>query len=253
MKPEIILCVPGPWGDRTKLLEEIIVRTEGEFMFAGGILACPSAKDHVPLEYEPHTPEMEDAFRYAGQGKISDETLQAVSQHKGVAYLHFPLEFIAQRDRMKMFTTLLRDCGGIGIKNESSGVAHEWDRWFELIESEDLFDSYCACIVLVADDDVYYSCGMHHFGLPEVQISRNYDIQEAAKFINDFNLYQLIEEPNINAGHTFSLTSDGPKFRIGHVADNRHDQEDLFYNSAGVWSLETVEQDAALKYDPRAC
>ena len=211
-------------------------------MFAGGILACPSAKDHVPLDYEPHTPEMEEAFRSAGQGKISDETLQAINQHKGVAYLHFPLEFITQRDRIKMFTTLLRDCGGIGIKNESSGIAHEWDRWFELIDSENLFDAYCACIVLVADEDVYYSCGMHHFGLPEVQISRDYEIQEAAKFINDFNLYQLIEEPKINAGHTFSLSPDGPKFLIGHVADDRHEPNDLFHNSAGVWALETVEQ-----------
>ena len=242
MEPEIILCIPGPWDDRSKLLEDIIVRTEGKFMFAGGILACPSAKDHVPLDYEPHTPEMEEAFRCAGQGKLSEETLQAISQHRGVAYLHFPLEFIAQRDRMKTFTSLLRDCGGIGIKNESSGIAHEWDRWFELIESDNLFDAYCACIVLVADEDVFYSCGMHHFNLPEVQISRDFEIQEAAKFINDFNLYQMIEEPKIAAGHTFSLTPDGPKFRIGHVADERHDPEDLFHNPAGVWSLEEVEQ-----------
>jgi hypothetical protein len=213
-------------------------------MFAGGILACPSAKDHVPLDYETYTPAMEEAFRCAGQGKISAETLHAIGQHKGVAYIHFPLAFITERERIKMFTSILRDCGGIGIKNESSGIAHEWNRWFELIESENLFDAYCACIVLVADDDVYYSCGMHHFSLPEVQISRDFEIQEAAKFINDFNLYQMIEEPKIAVGHTFGLTADGPKFRISHLADERHDTEDLFYNAAGVWSLETVEQAA---------
>ncbi len=245
MDLEIILCVPGPWCDRRELLETIVVRSQGKFMFVGGILACPTAKDHVPLDFEPHTAAMEEAFRCAGQGKISAKTLEAIGQHKGVAYLHFPIEFIVQRERIKMFTSILRDCGGIGIKNEISGIAHEWDRWFELIESENLFDAYCACIVLVADDDVYYSCGMHHFNLSEVQISRAFEIQEAAKFINDFNLYQLIEGPKIAAGHTFGLTPDGPKFRIGHVADERHDSEDLFHNPAGVWSLEEVEQAGA--------
>lgn len=210
-------------------------------MFAGGILACPSAGDHIPLDYEMRTPEMADAFRIAGQGKVSDEAIAAVDEHKGVAYLHFPLQFITQRERIKRFTALLRDCGGIAIKNESSGIAHEWDRWFELISSENLFDAYCACIVLVADEDVYYSCGMHHFGLPEVQISREFDIQEAAGFINDFNFYQLTEEPKIAVGHTFSLTADGPKFRIEHIEDVRHESTDLFHNRAGVWSLETLK------------
>ena len=245
MEAEIILCIPGPWETRTQFLEEVIVRSEGKFMFVGGVLACPSVNDHVPVTFDEYTPEMKESFACAGQGKLSQLALESIGQHKGVAYLHFPLQFIAQRERISLFTGFLRECGGIAIKNESCGIAHEWQRWTELIGSEDLFDAYCACVVLVADEDVYYSCGMHHFGLPEVQISRGFEIQEAAGIINDFNLYQMAEEPNLQAGHTFSLGPDSPRFRIGHSLDSRHPSDDLFFNSKGVWSLEDVEQNAA--------
>ena len=240
MEREIILCIPGPWSNRSKLLEDIIVRSEGKFMCVGGILACPSENDHIQLEYEEHTPNMEEAFRLAGQGKISEETLVAINQHEGVAYLHFPLEFLLQRERINVFTSFLRDCGGIAIKNESCGIAHEWDRWFELIGSEDIFDSYCACVVLIASKEVYYSCGMHNFCLPDVQVCRDSGLENPAKFINDFNLYQILEEPNLKSGDTFSLSDDDPIFRMKHLEDTRHDSEHLFHNPSGLWSLENI-------------
>lgn len=237
MNNDLIVCIPGPWESRTAFIESLITATRGEFMFAGMLLAHPKSKDHVRLDfYEPHD-QMAKAFSYAGQGKLSDETLSKIAQHKSVVYLHFPLDIASQRPRLVKFTEVIGQCGGIAVKLESSGVAHEWDRWFSLLRSENPFDTYCACAVLTADEDHYYSCGLHHFGLPDAQISRSVDVEEAADLLNRFNYYRIDENPLLDSGHTFSLSADGPRYRMELLADNRHPEDDPFHNSHGLWNL----------------
>lgn len=237
MNQDIVLCIPGPWADRTGFLRAIITQQPaGEFLFAGGILAHPGSKDHVPLHFcEPH-PDMREAFRIAGQGRLSGPTLDAVAGHRGVAYLHFPNGWLEQRPRLTKFTRVVQKAGGFGVKVESSGVAHEWDRWFSLL-SGSTFDAYCSSVTLVGDEDRYYSCGMHHFGLPECSLPRSVDVREAADLMNRFNMYQVVEEPQLASGHTFSLDADSPAFRLVLLTDSRHEVDDLFHNPHGIWDL----------------
>lgn len=130
MEQELIICIPGLWVSRTAFIQAVVTATHGEFMFAGGILAHPSAQDHVEVEFcEPFT-DMVESFRLAGQGKLTNETLAKVSGHQGVAYLHFPLDIVAQLPRLLKFTDVLSTSGGIAVKLETSGIAHEWERWF---------------------------------------------------------------------------------------------------------------------------
>ncbi len=204
MEPEFIICIPGTWSDRSELLQAVITSTEGRFMFAGGNLAFPGGKDHVELTYAERTPEMATAFRYAGQGKISEETLEAIDAHQGVAYLHFPLQYLTQRDRLHRFTEVLSKCGGIAVKNESSGIAHEWTRWFELLDSDHLFDAYCACVVLVGEEGVFYSCGMHHFGLPETRISQILDSAEAASLTSGLKIGDV--DPRVDPAACYEIS-----------------------------------------------
>jgi hypothetical protein len=240
MERSLTICVPGTWKDRAEFIKAVVTETKGEFMFAGEILADIAGKDHVKLEfYEPYA-EMALAFEYGGQGKISENVLTKISQHKSVIYLHFSLNIIAERERLLKFTKVLSKCGGIAIKLETSGVAHQWDEWFSLVSSVSLFDIYCASVTLVADEKFYHSCGMHNFQLPDCQISKQFDVNEAADLINRFNYYQIAEKPNLNSGNTFSLTSESPHFRLGLTKDERHSEEDLFYNSFGIWNLEKV-------------
>jgi hypothetical protein len=237
MSQEAIICIPGPWADRSEFLRAIITQEPaGEFMFAGGILAHPKGNDHVHLDfYEPYA-EMREAFRLAGQGRLSDLTLDAVGSHRGVAYLHFPVGWLEQRHRLTKFTQVVQRSGGVAVKVESSGVAHEWDRWFSLL-SGTTFDAYCSAVTLIADSERYYSCGMHHFSLPECSMPRSIDIREAADLMNRFNMYQIVEHPQLTSGHTFSLDPDSPHFRLFLSADARHDADDLFHNPHGLWDL----------------
>jgi hypothetical protein len=236
-----MLCVPGPWSDRTQFIKRVVVETKGEFMFAGMIIAEPAKKRHVILEFSGPDERLRRAFEIAGQGKVLPTIVEEVGRHRAVAYLKFPLHVIEQRDMLVDFTTVLRQCGGIAVKIESSGVAHSWDAWFEQMKSNNPFDWYRTFVCLIGDTEYYYSCGMHHFGLPEVEAPRSIETREAADLMNRFNYYQISEEPKLAEGHTFSLTPEAPRYRLQRRDDVRHDAEDdLFHNPHGIWRLNPV-------------
>jgi hypothetical protein len=115
-------------------------------------------------------------------------------------------------------------------------VAHSWERWFALLSGTP-FDHYCSAVVLIGDTDYYYSCGMHHFGFPDCEVSRSIPIGEAADLMNRFNFWQIVERPKLSPGHTFSVDANAPRFRLSLGQDTRHGAEHLFHNSMGVWRL----------------
>jgi len=205
-------------------------------MFAGMMLADVVARDHIPLDFCPADLQIPKALEIAGQGKISNEILERLREHTSVVYLHFPLDFPNQRERVLKFTQIIQRLGGIAVKVESSGVAHSWERWFALLSGTP-FDFYCSAVVLIGDQNYYYSCGMHLFGLPECEVSRSMPIDKAADLMNRFNFWQILEHPKISQGHTFSVNPTSPHFRLGLEQDNRHDKQDLFYNPHGIWRL----------------
>lgn len=141
---------------------------------------------------------------------------------------------------MLTFTSLLRDLGGYAIKIESTGLAHTWDVWHSLVSSRNPFDKYCCFVVLIGDEEQFYSCGMHHFGLPDCQTSRDIPIEEAAEMMNQFNHYQISEQPALESGHTFSLSPESPYYRLDLVDDHRHAADDFFRNPHGLWTMEMV-------------
>lgn len=236
----MILCIPGPWKDRGEFVITVASANNEEFIFAGSVLLNLRQQDHVPLDYAPGDSQMRKAFEIGAQGKISAMVLDRISQHRGVAYLHFPIGIIGQKERIATFTEALKRSGGLGVKVESAGVAHEWDYWFAALRSENPFDLYRTFVVLVGDSLHYFSCGMHHFGLPDVEVERSLEMNQAADLMNRFNYWQIVEEPKIAAGHTFSITADAPRYRIAQKNDSRHETSDLYHNPNGLWSLKRV-------------
>jgi hypothetical protein len=237
---EMILCVPGPWKDRAELLGKIIaVEPEGRYMYAGLLLADVQAKEHVPLEFGEADPDLAQAFEFAGQGKIPEAVLEQVRAHMSVVYLRFPIALAQERERVLKFGTVLQRAGGVAIKVESAGIAHTWERWSELLNGTP-FDLYCAVVVLVADEEQYHSCGMHHFLLPECAVPRSMPLPDAAELMNQVNFWRMLETPALANGHTFSLTASSPRYRMTLEPDQRHANDDPFHNEHGVWNLRDV-------------
>lgn len=235
----MVLCIPGPWRDGIDLLKAVISRPpEGEFIYADGTLTQSSTSDHVLIEFFGPDPDMRRAFQIAGQGRMSQETLDAIAQHASVVFMELPANAIEDPERLTKFTSVIKQAGGLAVKVETSGVAHEWERWLKLL-SGSTFDRYCSAVTLIGgDDDYYYSCGMHHFGLPECSLHRSIDPSQGADIIHRFNMYQIVEKPALASGHTFSLAADSPVFRLTREDDTRHDKDDRFHNPHGVWYLD---------------
>jgi hypothetical protein len=205
-------------------------------MIAGAILADLVGEDPIPLEFTPADPSIAAAFRIAGQGKIPQPTLSKIQEHSSVVYLHFPLDIQAQCDRVARFTGLLRRLGGAAVKVESAGIAHTWERWFALLNGS-RFDLYSSVMVFIGGEDYYYSCGMHHFGLPECAVPISVPVGEAADLMNRFNFYQIEPAPILKSGHTFSISADAPRYRLALDTDNLHEPDEPFFNIHGVWFL----------------
>jgi len=240
MKNELVLCIPGPWKNRNEFVSLIASETKGDFMFAGGILVNPPKDDHIGLEFYEYDKTMRDAFEYAGQDKLSKKLLEKIDRHSATVYLFFPFPITENMDKIKRFVKVIKKINGFAIKIESTGIAHDWKNWDSIIKSNDLFEIYSGFVVLISDDQYYYSCGMHNFGFPDIQITRDIDINEAADLMNRFNFWVVSDNPTLDSGHTFSLTEDSPYYKIELVKDNRHDKEELFYNQNGLWNLAPV-------------
>jgi hypothetical protein len=237
MESEIIACVPGPWAHRTDFIGRVITHEpKGKYVFAGMILADVQEKDHVELEFCESDGKLTRAFEIGGAGKIPVTVLEPIEKHTSIVYIRFPLDLMDQRERMLKYTKLLQDIGGLAIKLENSGVAHNWEHWFGLL-SGNLFDVYRASVALVGDSDCYYSCGMHYFKLPDCSLTNRIPINDAADLMNRFNYWQLAEHPTLESGHTFSVSESSPHFRLALERDSRHEENHPFHNSQGLWHL----------------
>jgi hypothetical protein len=213
-------------------------------MFAGMILAQPKQKRHVPLEFCEADPNLADAFKYAGQGKLHEDLLTSIAAHKSVVYLQFDGSLPDERQKLIEFSEVIRKVGGLAPKSESAGIAHTWECWLGQLRSDNPFDWYRTVVVLIGDDDFYYSCGMHQFSLPDVEVTRSVDSATAADLMNRFNYWRIVEKPQLGSGHTFSITADAPVFRMQSVLDARHNEQELFHNPQGLWRLERAERRA---------
>ncbi len=237
MANELTICIPGPWQDQWEFLHQVSVHTQGEFSFAMETLANPRTQDHVPLKFSGRDPGLPQAFKIAGQGKLPGSLLDQIAGHKGVLHIGFPLNVMDQCKRLLKFTSLIRDIGGFAVKVDSAGIAHTWETWQALLTSDNPFDPYRCFVVLIADKEHFYSCGMHQFGLPDCQISRQLPPAEAADTMNRFNYYQIVEKPTIEHGNTFSLDPESPCYALSRLEDRRHPKENGLWNPHGLWNM----------------
>ena len=236
----LLICVPGPWKDREEFLIQVIeLEPAGRYVSMGGLLVDLEEKDHVILDFSPADPGMLRAFTIAGQGRIPQETLDRIQEHSSFVFMHFPLDIRAQRDRVVKFTKLLPRLGGMAVKIDSAGIAHTWERWFKLLNGS-LFDLYCSTVVLIGGHEHYFSCGMHHFGLPESALPTSIPVEAAADLMNRFNFWRIADAPHLNSGETFSLSQDDPHYRLTLKADSEHEAGEPFFNAHGVWFLSAV-------------
>jgi hypothetical protein len=237
---KVIVGIPGPWKERSDLIEALLDAHQGAYLFAGLVVMEVATKTGCEAVWVEHDDGLRASFTRAGQGALSPALLNAIGAHESAVYLMFDdAGYETARTAARFAGALLR-AGGIAVKVESAGVAHAPERWLQACDSDEPFDIYALFVVLVGGDDCYYSCGMQNFALRDTQVPASLGSQRGAELLNFFNLYQLVESPKLEDGQTFSLDENAPRFRMKREPYDPGYEEPL-YNPYGLWVLSPAE------------
>lgn len=237
--PQLVLCIPGPWASRPELLAQLLERTAGQYIFAGTVLLHVATKDAFTLEFEARDERMQNAFMSAGPHWRHTPDMERIDDHRSVAYLLSDGGSVQNAGVLMLAAQALLDAGGLGVKVESSGLAHAPDAWRKMCAEIALFSPYRAFVVIVTDQGEGSSCGMHTFGMHDVRVIDD-DAANASRVAQAFSWYLFSERPNIREGQTFSRDAQSPAYRISSGDGVDYEDDSLFINPYGTWELQPL-------------
>ena len=239
IRPRHVVCLLGRWRS-LDALEDLVARLTGDGLEVDRELSV--------LEADPR---MKRSFELAADRRspsITDDDRHAIEQHTAVAYVLSPPlprggERELSRRMLSVIAAALEDGGALAVKGESSGIAHGHERWLELARQSASSEPFVAELALerawvrqpLVDREVYYSCGMHLLGEPDVEVPVSVEPHEAADWIATLALYLLTEKPEggVGDGHTFRRNpSDARRVLRAHPC-RRYPEDDFFFNPFG--------------------
>jgi len=81
------------------------------------------------------------------------------------------------------------------------------------------------------------SCGMHAFSLPDVQVPLDVDRRQLHQLASMFNAYQLVEDPVLLSGQTFSPERGTVRRVLERWPDLEYPPHHACHDHYGVWRL----------------
>lgn len=242
MPAQIIVCIPGPWKDRSKLITEIVSATKGEYIAAGVALLHRRSQKTFEIQVEKRDDNMRNAFAHAGMvNRLSPEFIDTIDQHQSVVYLLGEAGSPEAAASIAKAAVALLQAGGLGVKVETAGKAFSAEQWTALatMEEPDLYRLFV--LDSISDGDAVFSCGMHNLGLRDAIVSGE-EFQFAAHLLNVFGYYQVLEHPVLKEAQTFSTDADAPVFRLSTEPSPPYTDDELFGNPSGMWRLTRVDE-----------
>jgi len=237
VESQIIIGIPGLWKSRTELVQEIVGKSGG-YILAGNVIHHKEKDIVFEIDVYDHDPSLREAFLYASGGRFEEDLLSKLEKHTYTVYIIANVQNMQELKEVIEVGNGVLDAGGLALKIETAGVAYSKDEWTELAENKEIFPIYSHVVTLVGDEDGYYSCGMQAFALPDVIIQGEIEPETAGDLLNDFNLYNIVEQPKLKDGDTISFTENSPVYQLSYYTDYRYEPEDPFYNPCGLWKLE---------------
>lgn len=224
------LLVPGPWESAEKVVSAL--GRHGIAALASS--STPIASGQVLVQVVDDD-DLAQGFAWGRAGRLPSDLVARVGACSRAAVIECGQRFDENPSRIVALGRALQAEGGVAVRTEGSGAASEWEPWLERLESGSAFDLYESAVLLVGDDDdVFFTCGMHHFDLPDAQIAMP-DARAASAWLDAFCVYQLAEHPALASGHTFAPTREDERRAMVRWPDHRHDPNDGRHNPFGVW------------------
>lgn len=238
MSNSFVIGIPGLWKSRTDIIQSIAGLSDG-YLFAGQIIKKLNSDIAFELEIYNHDSNLIDAFKIASQGNFSEDLIAQIDAHTFTLYVIGNTGSIENVQNMTSLTKALLRSGGLAAKVENSGIAHSKADWSS-IDIENYYDLFNTYITYGREEEFYYSCGMHIFGLPDTIVELHLVPKDAAELMTSFLHYCLIEKPELKEGQTFSIRTDTPIYRLEKSECIHFTSESLLHNPNGVWILTKI-------------
>jgi hypothetical protein len=238
--PKMIVGVPGRWASREDIVSAIATQGGG-YLFAGMIMMHGESEETFTLEVHEQNDDLAEAFAIASGRNLSEDEIEAIAAHTYCLYLNIDGGSTESAEKMMRAANALLDCGGLGVKVESAGLAHSPETWRELCSDPNIGDLMKAFVTYVGNEDGFYSCGMHNLGGPDCAVEAEIEPDDAAELMHTFLGYLLVDAPELNDDETFSIAEDAPWYRLTHGPCARFDSGDPIHNPYGVWRLASAD------------
>lgn len=240
MKPTTILCIPGNWKNRADIVQSIALNNQNEYLFAGEVLLNLKTNKGFKLEIFERDTQLVQAFTYAGKVNLVSKTfLEEIDKHNFVIYLSTETGNLDNAMALAEAGKAILKSGGTGVKVENTGIAFEKEQWTDTLKGKEIGSLFRLFVLNSLKDDAgnVFSCGMHNLGFKDVLIHGE-DFQYSVELISIFNAYQIIDNPVLNEGETFSLSPDAPYYIINECYNPPYEGDENFGNPFGMWQLE---------------
>lgn len=231
---KIVLCIPGSWTSRAELVERVVRESDG-YIFAGQVLLHIQSRFGCELQFCEADPRMQDAFLASGAHWKNTPDMAAIGAHRSVVYLIGPGGSRQNAEAMIRAGAGIIRSGGLGMKVESSGLAHRAAKWLELASYLDLHSAHEALVVYVTGAEIY-SCGMHSFGLRDA-ITVDDGAEDGVELLKTFTHYLFSEQPQLQDHQSFAMWDDAPLYRLDAEPGVDYADNPLFVNPHGNWRL----------------
>lgn len=236
--PRIVLCIPGPWKTREEFVDSIAgsLDADEKYVFAGKVLMHMGTGAMFEVQLQSHDERMARAFSAVGSHWMDSEAKASIDAHGSVAYLVADGGSDERVQAAMLAGRALLEAGGLGVKVESSGVAHSPDHWRRMCGDMKTLGAYKAFVVVVTGEELAHSCGLHAFGLHDVLVTGE-EPAAAARVAQAFSRYLYLERPAILDGQTFAASEDAPRYRISASPGVDYGDDELYPNPYGTWNL----------------
>jgi hypothetical protein len=237
IEPRIVICIPGKWRNIDELAQQLSAHSS-TFSLADNRFVDRQLQVELELQVTDYDPRMAQAFRALGPHWVETAAMDQINEHTLVVYLTGHGGSHPQAISLMLAAAALVKAGGLGVKIESSGIAHSPEAWIKLADERHLFSAHEAFVAYVTGDDLY-TCGMHGFGLRDAVIAIG-EADDPLTLLRVFTWYLFTETPAIRSGQIFSVAEEQPRYRLVEEACTQYEVEELFKNQYGMWRLARV-------------
>lgn len=223
-------------------MEALIRSSDGACIAAGPVVMAMYKTAGCEWIWEPPDTAMAKAFRHATYDDPAlPELLEAVEAHQSVVYLIKNEPGVSALEEITGIADFCLAAGGIAVKSETArrGFSrHRWRGEKRPLGPVLLRDLYVCPVI--KSDQVFYSCGMNQFGERDTIVCSQ-DPAEASEVIRIFQLYQLLEGPELKNRQTFAVEA-GATTWIMEEAEHPYADDPYIDFSKGAWKLTKADE-----------